>query len=128
MRLSKAYDAAVQVRTSAAAAGAPASSAPVVSMTPDKPKYPPYGADLISPDPLAASPPPLVLRPTYELYRVFTKAEIMVLFRKRLPCQGEAACVLCPGFKVWFEKKPAARADDRVVRHEYGIKTGEPYC
>lgn len=126
-RLSDEYKAAVQSRNNSEAAGegSTASPAPAGDNVPDMPRCPQYGDDPILPDPLAASPPRLVLRPMDDLFRVFTVAEIMVAFSKVILSRRD--CILCPGYEIWFEKKRAVKKNG-VVRHEYAYKTGKPYC
>eukprot|EP00903_Cladosiphon_okamuranus_P012814 g11975.t1 len=121
-RLKKDYDGAMKTFNSKAAG---ASTPAAARDTPKKPKYP--SEDIpTSPDPLAASPPTVVLRPIDDLYRVFTEAEILVVFKKVILSRDD--CILCPGFMLWFEKKNATRNELGAVRHEYGCKTGDPYC
>ena len=127
LRLLKEYEDGPHARKSEAAGGgdgAVPSPAPAEDVTPDKPVLR-HDNEPMSPEALASSPP-LVLRPMSDLYRVFTDAEIMVVFSKVILSRDD--CILCPGFEVWFEKKRTARTELGAVRHEYGVKTGDPYC
>lgn len=118
------YNAAIQAYISAAVPGASVFPAPA-GIIPKKQKAGfTHGREPSSPDPLAAWPP-LVLRPMEDLYRVFTDAEMMVVFSKVILSTGDYC--LCPEYKIWFEKKRAVKNEYGAVRHEYGYKTGEPF-